>query len=159
MPRLKALTLVELTVSIAITVMLTALSIPLFKNERGDNLALKEAELVASYIESARSMAQHPDNENAVKYTVISDTLGNKLSIKRYVVKPGQAGVEEPVSTKMPLTLSRSKAVIPGTGLDFYTLSGEYRDSPVTIRVVLDSNSRINKGIAISKPGVINVTQ
>ncbi len=155
MPRLKALTLVELTVSIAITVMLIAVSFPLFNKDRGENLVEKEAQLVAAYIESARSMAQHPDNENAVKYTVKTDPTEKKLSITRFVINPGDTDMTEQESSKTPLTLTRSSVAI--SGLDFYTFSGEYKDGQETVSVKLISNPDIYKEIKISKPGVIDV--
>jgi len=153
MPKLKALTLVELTVSIAITVMLIAVSVPLFNKERGDNLVQKEAQLVAAYIESARSMAQHPESEDAVGYRVKS--TGRVLSTLRLESVSGD--LTETGTVQNTLTLTRSTADFASNNLDFYVFAGEYRGPAKTITVKLDSNQDIKKSITISAPGVINV--
>jgi hypothetical protein len=143
-------------VSIAITVMLIAASVPIFNEERGKNLVPKEAQLIAAYIEGARSMAQHPESENAVGYRVTSID-NNTITTLRLEYESETIVEKEEVRT--PLTLTRSTADFGSNTFDFYVFAGEYRGPSDEITIHLISNPGITKKIVVSKPGAINVVE
>ena len=158
MVKFKALTLIELTVAISITILLIALSIPLFRREGGENVAAKEAELVASYIESARSMAQHPESENAQAYRVrLNSDPSNKIINTVRLEKDQGESVIETKTLDNNLILSKS-FVEQFAPIDFYVFSGEFKSqNPEYITVKLSTNPNKSKVVEVVKPGVVNV--
>lgn len=154
MKKIRALTLLELLVAIGISVLILAVSLPLFKYEKKGALVQNEAEMLASYLETARSLAIHPENENASAYRILNqDGTINTVRIDA----DGNASSDD-LGKKLTLTYS-----IPTpanfTPVNFTSYSGEYSGDDADITLCLKNDASVCKTVKISKPGVINIIQ
>lgn len=149
MIKIRALTLVELIVAIGITVLILAVSLPLFKYDKGEALVQNEAELVLSYLETARSLAIHPENENASAYKV---SWGTNDIVNTSVV----VGSVETIDDDKKLTLNYSRPSVAGN-ISFASYLGEYSGDAKDIKLCLKNNDSVCKTVWVTKPGVINI--
>lgn len=152
--KFKCLTLIELIVAVSISVLLLSVSVPLFLKEKEGDRTKNEAQLVAAFIDKARNLGVHPENENAVAYRVkVSGTPANIINIFRLENLNGET-TETLLDDKLYLNEFTIENMSP---IDFYTFSGEYRGERTIFKVKNDIAGGSFIEIEVRSPGTINV--
>ena len=153
--KLISLTLIELVIAVSISVLLLAVSVPLFLKEKGQDRTRRAADLVAAYLDNARNLAVNPESEDAVGYRV---RLGSSNKILETVrLKQDTSGYKEDGDVADKLYLQGFSIDKIDRPIDFYCFSGEFRDDQINLKVISDQGQGNSNSISVTKPGVINV--
>lgn len=132
----KSFTLIELVVTIGISVILMGTAYPFIWNTAEKEQFNGEADKVKAFIEKAKIFAQNPEDEDAVGYRVVTDASGKFLTLKRIVVNSGVEAEEEIdilnlMSTveAMPVSVLCSVRANPinSSNISFYAPTGEQK--------------------------------
>lgn len=132
----KSFTLIELVVTIGISVILMGAAYPFIWSTAEKEQFNGEADKVKSFIERAKILAQNPENEDAVGYRVAVDISRKFLKLKRIVVNSGieteeDIGVLNLISTvnALPVSAICNNTATPrnSSNISFYVPTGEQR--------------------------------
>jgi type II secretory pathway pseudopilin PulG len=164
----KSFTLVELIVTVSIFIMLLAVGYPLIGGTAAKESFESEADRVKSFIERAKSLAQNPENADAIGYRIDVDESGEVLVLKRIILLEDGAETTADIDQNQILTFSRgfNVSVAPAichvglpmsSSISFYSPTGEQkcrRDKALqaVIKMVLTADNaggEISKGINV----------
>ncbi len=132
----KSFTLIELVVTIGISVILMGAAYPFIWNTAEKEQFNGEADKVKAFIEKAKTFAQNPEDEDAVGYRVVADVSGKFLTLKRIIVNSGNEAEEEIdilnlMSTvkALPVSATCNSRATPSSSsnISFYAPTGEQR--------------------------------
>ena len=69
--RLKAVTLIELIVAIAIMAILLVAAVPMIAQSNKNDGVKREAQRLVTFIQKAKTFAQNPESSDAISYQVV----------------------------------------------------------------------------------------
>ncbi len=148
MIKLRALTLVELLITVSIFAIITVIAVPLIAQNRGEISVEGDAGLVKEFIIKAKAFAQNPENEAATAYRVEKITPA-QMEIKRVVKDRAESFGEY-------LTLSQS-SVSDFQPITFDVPSGEINDISLShIIYIMSLNGGSQKTVWVEYPGVVH---
>ena len=154
------MTLIELLTALSITVLLLAVSIPIFMNQAKKGNIEASAGVAEQFIGRARNLAFNPDEEFPVEYDVALANSPNTIvaSIQRIyhpLTDPTGDTITENVD-QISIDGATISSVAPVT-IRFKALTGEmidYTNLPMTMQAI---NNNFTKKISINQLGRIEV--
>jgi hypothetical protein len=161
-------------VTISICLLFVAAAYPLIGQTASADSISSEGDRVKTFIERAKSLAQNPENENAVGYRVSVDSSGKFLTLGRVVLRSGVEQIEEIDQsdrldllngiTAQSLPVLCNAAATPGLSgsISFYAPTGEQKcqydkslQGQITV-TLKNSDDSMRKNIKVTR-GVITV--
>lgn len=167
----KSFTLIELVVTIGVSVILMGTAYPFIWNTAEKEQFNSEADRVKAFIEKTKILAQNPEDEDAVGYRVAADVSGKFLKLKRIVVNSGveaeeDIGILNLMSTvkALPVSATCNNRATPrsSSNISFYAPTGEQRcqfDKPLQgwpkIKLSGQYENTLTKTITVSRGQII----
>jgi len=156
--RVKCLTLVELLTALSITVLLLAVSIPIFTRQAKANNVDASARVVEGAINRARNFAFNPNKEFPVKYSVYLQNGLNERSIE-VVIEGYYRSINDQTGALITENIDRIavdgvviSSVAP-VSIDFKPLSGEVVNSLNLPIIIKSANADDTKTITVNSLG------
>ena len=146
--RLKAVTLIELIVAIAIMAILLVAAVPMIAQSNKNDGVKREAQRLVTFIQRAKTFAQNPESSDAISYQVVKNGA-DSFTIKRCVATGNCNFTVEELRLNNVITQGWSD-------LKYAVYDGKYSGNSTTTINLARDNARIVISMDSGQPNIIS---